>query len=180
MLDASHRQPSFILTLKLDDPSFAILQEWRNRHFPSRLNRIRAHLTLLHTSTAKQVCRLQASWRIFERLGPIRLKYAAPLFLGHGVAISVDSVELHSLRAQLLEEMSGNLTRQDQQPFRPHVTIQNKAGAVEAKALYASMCSCFEPWRGLGTAVLIWQYLDGPWAPRSQLDFNGVHAQVRA
>jgi 2'-5' RNA ligase len=167
-------QPSFVMTLKLDDASFTILQEWRSRYFPAKLNRIPAHLTLLHTVSAEQVCRLRASWQVLQRLAPIPLRYVAARFLGNGVAIDIDSAELHARRAHLLDVIRGSLTRQDQRPFRPHVTIQNKVAAEEARALYKSIGSSFEPWHGEGTALLIWQYLGGPWQSEFQLAFNGV------
>jgi 2'-5' RNA ligase len=94
--------------------------------------------------------------------------------LGNGVAIDIDSAELQALRAHLLAVICGSLTRQDQQPFRPHVTIQNKVGAEQAKALHKSIGSSFEPWHGEGTGLLIWQYLGGPWQTEFQLAFNGV------
>ena len=107
-------------------------------------------------------------------LAPVRLRYAGPRLLGNGVAIDIDSVELHALRQRLLDVIAGDLTRQDQQRFRPHVTIQNKVAPGEAKALYSAIGTRFLPWHGEGTAVLIWQYLGGPWQLHSQLAFEGV------
>jgi 2'-5' RNA ligase len=172
--EVSGRAPSFVMTLKLDDASFTQLQEWRTRYFPAKLNLIPAHLTLLHKVSDEQVSRLRAAWHDFEPLAPVPLHFAAPRLLGNGVAIGVDSVELQRLRARLLMVMAGILTRQDQQPFTPHVTIQNKVGSGEAKALYESMGAHFAGWHGEGRAVLIWQYLGGPWQLECQLTFNGI------
>jgi len=173
------RPASFVMTLQLDDFSFNILQEWRTRYFPQERNHLPAHLTLLHTVSAEQVTRLQESWQEFATLAPVSLRYSGPRFLGGGVAINVDSEELPVRRARLLDVMSGSLTRQDQQPFRAHVTVQNKVPPGEARELHRSLCSSFEPWTGEGRAVLIWQYLGGPWALDSQLSFNGARPLVQ-
>ena len=172
--DVSGEQPSFVMTLQFDDRSLAILQEWRTRFFPAERNHIPAHLTLLHKVSAEQVSRLKSSWLQLENRPPIILRYSAPRFLGNGVAIDVDSPELLELRERLVDLISGTLTRQDQQRYRPHVTIQNKVSAGEATVLYESLCSSFEPWYGEGTAVLIWKYLGGPWAAESRLALEAV------
>jgi len=161
---------TFIVTLKLDDRSFEILQGWRIRHFPPARNHIPAHLTLFHALCAEQVSRLQDAWASLETRVPVPLTYVAPRFLGHGVAIDVESAALGALRTRMAAAISGSLTRQDQQPFRAHVTVQNKVEAAEAKTLYESLRSSFEPWSGEGVAVSIWQYLGGPWA------FEAEHA----
>jgi hypothetical protein len=44
----------------------------------------------------------------------------------------------------MIEVMAGDLTRQDQQPFRAHVTVQNKVDAAKANALFESLRSDFE------------------------------------
>jgi 2'-5' RNA ligase len=135
---------SFILSLKLDDVSFERLQAWRTRHFPPALNHLPAHLTLLHTASREQISRLRERWQGFELLTPPRLTFAAPRYLRRGVAIDVESPGLRSLRSRMIEVMAGDLTRQDQQPFRAHVTVQNKVDAAKANALFESLRSDFE------------------------------------
>jgi hypothetical protein len=73
----------------------------------------------------------------------------------------------------MIEVMAGDLTRQDQQPFRAHVTVQNKVDTAEAKALFESLRSDFEAWNGWGESVLIWEYLGGPWRLESEHRFSG-------
>ena len=164
--------PSFIQSLKLDDGSFEKLQGWRLSYFPPALNYIPAHLTLLHTASSDQVSRLREHWPSFESLAPPELKFTAPRYLGRGVAIVIESPSHRVVRASIIEVMAGDLIRQDQQPFRAHVTVQNKVDPGEANALFESLRSGFEPWQGMGESVLIWKYLGGPWALESELRFN--------
>ena len=164
---------SFILSLKLDDVSFERLQAWRTRHFPPALNHLPAHLTVRHTVSHKQICRLREQRPGFASLAQPRLTFAAPRYLGRGIAIDVESPGLRSLRSRMIEVMAGDLTQQDHQPFRAHVTVQNKVDTAEAKALFESLRSDFEAWNGWGESVLIWEYLGGPWRLESEHRFSG-------
>jgi 2'-5' RNA ligase superfamily len=160
---------TYILTLGLDGASFDKLQAWRTRYFPPALNYLPAHLTLLHTVSLEQVDRLRTRWPVCEADGRVPLIFRAPRHLGRGVAIEVESAGLVSLRTRMIGAMAGEYTRQDQQPFRAHVTVQNKVVPEEAKALFDSLRLDFEPWTGYGTCVLVWRYLGGPWELDSEL-----------
>jgi hypothetical protein len=162
-------EPGFIVTLKLDGASFEKLHAWRTRNFPPAVNYLAAHLTLLHTVSAWQVARLREEWESFGRHNAVALAFTAPRFLGRGVAIEVQSASLTSLRARIMDVMAGPYTRQDQQAFRAHVTIQNKVKPEEARMLFEELRAGFEPWEGCGVSVLIWRYLGGPWEFESEL-----------
>ena len=57
--------------------------------------------------------------------------------LGEGTALRIESPELEDLHDDLAEALHGLLTPQDQAPWRPHVTIQNKVEPREARRLQA-------------------------------------------
>jgi 2'-5' RNA ligase len=166
------RDASYILTLKLDDASFELLQSWRTRYFPPERNHLPAHLTLFHTLSALQIENLQAQWAALATREPMELRYVAPRLLGGGVAINVESPGLVAMRTRLMNAMSGAYTRQDQQPFRAHVTIQNKVPAAQARELFVHHQMQFKPWSGRAQAVLVWEYLGGPWALQSELPLH--------
>ena len=60
------------------------------------------------------------------------------------------------------------LTRQDRQPFRPHVTVQNKVTPAEARRTLAGLAAGFAPFEAVGTGLALWAYRGGPWAPLSR------------
>jgi 2'-5' RNA ligase len=163
---------TFIVTLELDGFSFERLEAWRQQHFPAHRNFLQAHLTLFHTLSMAQVERLVASQRNFESNPPVRLRFSKVRSLGNGVAIEVESEALQALRAALITTVGGPLTRQDLQRFRPHVTIQNKVDSRTADALLLTLSSQFQPWEGSGTALLVWEYLGGPWRLERTLAFD--------
>ena len=85
------------------------------------------------------------------------------------MAYDLEAVELTSLRAALAAEFDAWLTRQDRQPGRAHVTVQNKVDpAGRPGAAHATLTAAFEPTtvpaRGLG----LWHYLGGPWTAEAE------------
>ena len=93
--------------------------------------------------------------------------------LGEGTAFRVESEELEDIRYDLGEAFRGLLTPQDQGPWHPHVTIQNKVEPREARRLQQQLKAGFEP-RPLSILGLAsWRYLGGPWEPIKRHPFRG-------
>lgn len=158
--------PSFVVTLQIDDANFAWLNALRRDHFPPERNLLDAHLTLFHKLDGDGIAAIE---RVLagDRRGEIALSFSHLMPLGRGVAIAVTSPSLLDLRARLTRVLGAQLTAQDRQPFRPHVTIQNKVEPIAARALLTQLGSPFTPRQGLGRAVQFWEYLGGPWRLRS-------------
>ncbi len=139
------------------------LQELRRRHFPPERNQVPAHLTLFHHLPPSVERELGQRLGRYSAAPAPRAMLAGIIDLGRGTAFRVDSEELADIRQDLAEAFRGMLTPQDQAPWRPHVTIQNKVEPREGKALQAELRATFEARplaiRGLAT----WRYLGGPW-----------------
>jgi 2'-5' RNA ligase len=161
-----------ILTLRFDQASFDRLDCVRRRYFPAERNFIPAHLTLFHhlpgqrhaliTDEIATRCRSQ---------GPFPLRFSGLRFLGRGTAYVVESGQLMELRADLSALWSADLTRQDSQGFRPHVTIQNKVAPDKARALYEELTQDFESFSAAATGLLLWRYRGGPWEAAGEFGF---------
>lgn len=151
---------TYILTAELDDASFAWLDALRRQHFPPERNLLSAHLTMFHRLCDAQIERLQDVAMPAE---PIELNFDSLRFLGSGVAVNVRSPDLERLRRDIAGAVGGELSRQDGQRWTPHVTVQNKVAAETAKALFAALHETFTPRAGQATALLVWEYLGGPW-----------------
>ncbi len=63
------------------------------------------------------------------------------------------------------------LIAQDKQTLRPHITIQNKVSADEAKALLTKLYAEFEPFAVTAQGFAIWEYLGGQWKFVKGFDF---------
>ncbi|WP_213740499.1 2'-5' RNA ligase family protein [Bradyrhizobium sp. dw_411] len=160
--------PSYILTADLDPDSFAWLDGLRRTHFPPARNLLPAHITLFHRLSSARTGRLATS---ALPDGPEPILVDAPILLGFGVAIRMRSLRLELLRAEIRGAMGGEFSGQDIQPWRPHVTIQNKVTSDAAKRLYRDLGDDFEPRSGAVTGLLVWEYLGGPWKLESRLSF---------
>jgi hypothetical protein len=99
--------------------------------------------------------------------------------LGFGVAFRIRSPELDRLRTAARAAM-GAFSRQDSQPWRPHVTIQNNVTADAARQLHHALAREFELRPGSVMSLLVREYLGGPWKLVRRLPFDhGVAACPR-
>jgi 2'-5' RNA ligase len=153
-----------ILTLTFDERSFAFFEAERRRSFPPERNLIPAHLTLFHKLPGEH---LDAIKRDIDTLTsaqpPISLEVTGLRSLGRGVAYTLLSPELASLRQGLAQGWEAWLGPQDRQKHQPHVTVQNKAEPQEARALLSELTDAFQPFTATGVGLDLWWYRGGPW-----------------
>ncbi len=154
----------FILTLKLDEQSFAMLDALRVEHFPRERNFIPAHITLFHALPAEHELLIQDSLEALCQTTPVLpVSLPKPRFLGRGVALEVNSPDLVRLRKRLAVEWEALLGPQDRQGYRPHITIQNKVTSAQARQLYERLSTEWAPMMARGEGLLLWRYKGGPW-----------------
>ncbi len=165
--------PVYILAAQLDAESFAWLDALRRAHFPPERNVLSAHLTMFHRLSPLQVERLQAMQVPTE---PVPLQFDRVMFLGFGNAIRATSPRLEQLRAEVKAAIGDGLSRQDEQRWTPHVTIQNKAPAQAAHTLHAALTQNFQMRTGSACGLQVFEYLGGPWRLTRSLPFEPTHA----
>ncbi len=168
--------PPLILTLAFDEATFARFNGERRRHFPEALNHIPAHATLFHHLPGdRERAVLETITALARTLPPPDVAVTGLRFIGRGVAYVLDSEPLAAFRGRLAKEFAADLTAQDSQGWRPHVTVQNKVAPQVARALHESLEAGFEPFRFTAPALLLWRYLGGPWDRVARIPF-GDHA----
>ncbi len=142
---------------------FRWLDGLRRAHFPPERNVIAAHMTLFHHLPPTILNELEIRIQEATRAPPPRAMLSGIMSLGRGTAFRVESAALAMIRADLAHVFARMLTPQDAQVWRPHVTVQNKVSAEEARTLQRSLGADFRP-RALTLAGLgVWWYRDGPW-----------------
>lgn len=163
-----------VLTLRLDDDSFRFFNELRKQHFPPERNHLDAHLTLFHQLPGAEVDRIEADLeRVSQQYRPIGLSVKEVRLLGKGVGYRLESKLLQQLHRQLQKQWQAWLTPQDQSKLWPHVTVQNKVSADEARGLFVQLANNFEPFAATGTGLQLWEYRGGPWEARREFSFEG-------
>ncbi|RYH03529.1 2'-5' RNA ligase family protein [Salipiger sp. IMCC34102] len=167
-----------ILTLAMDEESFAWLDGLRQAHFPDRGYRLPAHLTLFHhlpgDARADIDARLEA---LCDKTAPFGMQAVKVMDFNPGAAIRVESDQLKRLRKDLAKSWSDWLTPQDQH-FHSHVTVQNKVAAKDS--VWAELDAAFEPFEVTATGLLLWHYRQGPWERAARFDFTGPQTEIRA
>lgn len=161
-----------VVTLALDDVSQARLQALRDAHFPPDRNVVPAHVSLFHSLPGEQLGQVLDDVRAVADRPPLEVQVIGVRSLGRGSALVLESPELPAVRAALAQRWEHWLTRQDQQRFSPHVTVQNKVEPVQARELVSSLQAGFKPWSMVGTGVQLWRYLGGPWEPVETVPFS--------
>lgn len=162
-----------IITAALDEGAFAWFEDLRQSHFPPSRNRVPAHLTLFHALPGQHEPAVRHTLETASRSQrPLRLTVRGPWSIGRGVAYRLTAPELETLRADLATEFAPWLTRQDQAPLRPHITVQNKAEPDEARMLLEKLQLEFEPFEIFAEGLLLWRYLGGPWELLGRYDFS--------
>jgi 2'-5' RNA ligase superfamily len=152
-----------IVSALIGEPDFTWLDGLRQQYFPPERNFLRAHLTLFHhlpPSVEQELCNLLAD---LSRAPTPKARVTGLINLGRGVALRIESPELHNMRDVIASRFAEQLTPQDKSPWRAHVTVQNKVAPDIGRALLRSLEATFEP-RPLKIAGLAaWWYRGGPW-----------------
>ena len=161
-----------IVTLLLGDEAQARFDRLRAAHFPVERNHLAAHVTLFHALPGDRLAEVRRELAAAADRPSFPVTVSRVRLLGRGVAYDLEAPELTALRAGLAAAFDPWLTRQDRQPGRAHVTVQNKVDPGTARALRTDLAAAFEPElvpaRGLG----LWHYLGGPWAADAEYPFR--------
>lgn len=168
-----------ILCAWMDDLTQAWLNDLRTQHFPPHLNRLSAHLTLFHALPGEnrrgieeginQVLDQHFRKKEEEKKGEggAALQFPKLISLGRGFAAEVICAPLVNIHKALQRKWWNDLTPQDRQGFRPHVTLQNKVSPVSAKSTLQQLAP---NWRAdytgtlLGLTLWVYQGSSGTWS----------------
>ncbi|RKH30599.1 2'-5' RNA ligase family protein [Corallococcus praedator] len=152
-----------LITAEADPESFARLDGLRRRYFPPERNLIPAHVSLFHHLPPREHASVEAALEAVAGRAAPTLHFGRLRRLGGGVAVDVDAPGLGAVHRELSRAFAQWLTPQDRQPFRPHVTLMNKAPPGDATAAFAELSAGWASFDGHAPALLLWRYLGGPW-----------------
>jgi 2'-5' RNA ligase len=157
-----------VVSLLLDPAVQERFDRERRRLFPR--TEVGAHVTLFHALPG-DLDVAPALDRAADRPAfAVRVTGVQPL--GRGAAYRLESAELAAVHAELRAAFAGVLTPQDRQPYRPHVTVQNKVDPAVARETVAALRAAFEPVEVRATGLGLWRYAGGPWVELSRHPFR--------
>lgn len=167
-----------ILTARLDPEAQVHFNQLRQQHFPPERNYLEAHLTLFHALPQENRTAIVSNLQDITRCEPLIEATASKLqSLGRGVAFLIHSPGLATLRASLANLWHLNLTPQDRQTPRLHITIQNKVTPDAAKALLNTLAKDFQPRPLTIEGLDLWRYQNGPWSLLESFSFEPSNRQ---
>lgn len=162
-----------IMTAELGEADLAWLDAQRRSYFPPERNHLQAHLTMFHALAPSLDDEVVSVIKRVTREPAPAARLSAIMNLGRGTAYRVDSPGLESIRNDFAERFAGMLTAQDNQGWRPHVTIQNKVTPHDARALQAKLGRAFEPRPLKIRGLALHEYCGGPWKRIGSWPFRG-------
>lgn len=180
----------YILTLATDRGLHDAMTDIRAKHFPEKLNRIDAHLTLFQALPGSRLPEIEETIAaLCKDIAPfdIQVRNARKMNKGVLVDLSVWAVkEIRRVHGRLREAWAkgGWLSEQDLRlPLRPHYTVQNKADDSElVEESLHDVTAMLEhlksgPKSGLGGSargIDMWLYQKGgTWAKHQSHPFTG-------
>jgi hypothetical protein len=162
-----------IVTAEFTADEFARLEGLRRAHYPAERNRVPVHLTMFQGLPPSAIEEVRQQLSLHCGGPPPRASIAGLMNLSGGVAFRVVSDELESIREAIADHFHGLLCAPDAAGWRPHITIQNKVPARQAKTLLDELEREFRP-GPLGIAGLsVHRYRGGPWETLATYRFRG-------
>lgn len=152
-----------MVTLRLEDAVQRRFDAERTRLFPRGRTAVGAHVTLFHALPPHLRQEVQAELGQASEELPVPISVTEVYSLGRGVAYRLAGDEVQRFHRRLQERWRPHLTRQDAQPLRPHVTVQNKVDSEVARATLKELRTAFEPLTTAAVALELWRYDGGPW-----------------
>ena len=177
---SARRAVPLLITAELPSDVLGWADALRRAHFPPERNRLRAHVTLFHAlppSVEGEVRRLLGT---LARAAPPEARITGLMKLGSGTALAIESPAMVAIHGAIAERMHGVLTRQDAQPLRLHITIQNKVTPEAARALHAELAPRIELRRFRFGGFGLYGWDDGLWRPVRDFPFRGGSASSSA
>jgi 2'-5' RNA ligase len=182
MSDDRDAQRPLVVTLQLDDAIQERFDAERKELFPPGRTAVGAHVTLFHALPAHLRGDVESELSRLAEHPPFPVQVTEVLPLGRGVAYRLAAEKAERLHRRLQDRWWDHLTRQDAQPLRPHVTVQNKVDPEVARATLEWLRATFRPETTRAVGLELWRYDGGPWtllhrwafAPVARRDAGGA------
>lgn len=162
-----------LVTAELPPDLLGWADAMRRAHYPPERNRLRAHVTLFHMIPPSAEGEL---FEILVKLGrrpPPPARIDGLMKLQQGTALAVKSPAMTEMYADISYSLHGLLAKQNVNPARLHITIQNKVSATAARSLHAQLAPAIKPveFRFYGFGVYAWE--EGLWREIRKIPFRG-------
>lgn len=160
------------MTVLLDPVAQDRFDAQRRELFPAGRTEVGAHVTLFHAVPGEWRDAVAADLDEVAARPEFEVRVTEVQPLGRGAAYRLSAGELAAVHCTLRSRWEQALTPQDRQPYRPHVTVQNKVTPEEARATVARLRAGFVPFGVRAVGLALWRYDGGPWTELSRHPFR--------
>jgi hypothetical protein len=167
------RRPPLLVTAELPHDVQGWADGLRREHFPPERNRLAAHVTLFHALPPGVEDELRQILSDLASEASPAARISGLMKLGNGTALAIECPEMVALHGIVADRMHGLMTRQDSQPLKLHITIQNKVSAEASRALQAELGPKLEARHFHFRAFGLFAYEEGLWRPIREFAFRG-------
>ena len=164
-----------IVTAQFAKDDHSWLEGLRRAHYPFEHNRVPVHLTMFQGLPPSALEEVRHQLALHTAAPPPRASIEGLMNLSSGVAYRVVSEDLEAIRGSIADHLHGLLSGPDAVGWRPHITIQNKVPARDAKALLDELGRDFRPRRLAISGLLLHRYRGGPWETLATYKFRGAN-----
>ncbi len=167
-----------VVTLQLAAAAQQRFDAERAALFPPGRTAVGAHVTMFHALPAHLREDVEAELTRLATSLPLPVAVTEVIPLGRGVAYRLAAEGAERLHRRLQDRWGPFLTRQDAQPFRPHVTVQNKVEPAVARATLDRLRAAFRPEVTQAVGLGLWRYDHGPWTLLRMVEALTSHSDV--
>jgi hypothetical protein len=167
------RGAPLLITAELPPTLFAWADAIRRAHYPPERNRMAAHVTLFHGLPPSAESTVRALLGEMANRPPPEAWITGVMDLGDGTAFALDSQDLAALHEEMAERLHGLVQQRDARTLRPHITVQAKVGATDARALQAELARDLPGASFRFRGLLLSQWRDELWRPAQFYRFRG-------
>ncbi|MFY0255982.1 2'-5' RNA ligase family protein [Chitinophaga sp. 30R24] len=163
---------NLIVTLQLDTETTAFLNRQRKKYYPAHANRVAAHLTLFYclpVAAEQLITHTLLETVAAQPVFPVAISEVQ--LYGNWVAYTLQSDKVKTLHATLQLQWESWLSKRDQRPFYPHITVMNGSTAFKAQQTYQELERSFYHIAATVTGIQLWRYRKGPWEPVATYSF---------
>ena len=168
---------TYVLTLRTNREFHERINHLRKQHFPPQLNKIGAHITLFHALPGSQLTTIISDIiSLVHTESSFTMRTSEPIKMSYGVALNANSQDARRLWDILAQKWGPTgadfLSKQDQH-FKAHYTIQNKAEKDVAQKSWEEVKENFRSDQGRAIGFTLYKYLKGGyWRYQRTFDFK--------
>jgi 2'-5' RNA ligase len=169
----ARRGERLLVTAELPSDVLAFADALRREHYPPGRMRLGAHVTLFHALPPSAEDTVRRALGDLARAPSPEARISGVMDLDEGTALAVDSEAIVAIHAELGERLYGFVQQKDNHRLRPHITVQNKVGLMEARKLQRQLAASLTPrtfrFRGFG----LYKWRDELWRLDHLYAFRG-------